>query len=268
MIGLLIFCFSSHFVLGEDVFAEDNDRCIVAHDRKLLTGIYEASKNTSELCFVRNEELVGTLDQFILVDTSKNLTDQYVRKDILSITASKIKTKKFLESKSLLVFSEPHKRHSLAKLCQELVNSGFEKPRILIGKRPKKLPELKSNLVSANDYLVEFSHFGVVTLATTPRVAMELANLGVPVVPHQEGVNLNTKVRNAFINYSLNGYLPIFVVAEDGQEQSIAKELKLGFKDEVFVVAGGLSALKNAVRNSVLGAAKRAGVDGMPGCAG
>ncbi|WNZ57308.1 hypothetical protein QT397_08210 [Microbulbifer sp. MKSA007] len=267
LIGLLIFFFGSQLAVAIDESADDHHRCISLPDRQSFTGIYGVAKNTSELCFARSEELTGTLDQFILIDVSEKLPDQNVPQDILSITTSRVKTKKFLKSKAILVFSEPHKRHSLAKLCQELVSSGFEKPKVLIGKRPEELSQAKTTIVSPNDYLVEFSHFGAVTLAATHSIGEELVNMGISVVPHQVDEDLNTRIRSAFISYSLNGYLPIFVVAEDGQEQRIAKKLKLGFKGEAFVIAGGLSALKNAVRNSALGAAKRAGVDGMPGCA-
>ncbi|MFA0810694.1 hypothetical protein [Microbulbifer epialgicus] len=274
MVGLLVvFCVSKH-ALSTEVLAVEGERCIAAPSADAFTRKHEVSPHTSELCFTRLEELTGTLEQLVLIDVASGANRGQIggqsggEKSPLAITPRQLKTKHFLKRKSLLLLSEPYKRHSMAQLCQELVQSGFENPKILIGKRPQGLFQEAHLSVSANDYLVELSHFGVVTVAANSSITQELTQLGIPVISNQTDQDLETTVRNAFISYSLNGYLPIFIVGETEQEKRLEKQLRRKFTEDVFVVTGGVEAIKRALRNGALGAVKRAGLDGVPGCAG
>jgi hypothetical protein len=128
--------FASKHALGSELLAVDSNRCTAPPIGEPFPAKLEVSSSTSELCFTRFEEVSGTNDQFLLANVSSSLLSDGTEDGVLSLPRNQLKTKHFLKPKPLLLFSEPHKRHFLAKLCQELVQFGFKRHKVLIGKRP------------------------------------------------------------------------------------------------------------------------------------
>ncbi|MEX2961792.1 hypothetical protein [Microbulbifer sp. TYP-18] len=231
-----------------------------------LTG--GATENTSELCFTRFNELSAGLAKIIPVNISAVPVRNGHEQRILNIPRQQLKTKQFLKQRPLLIFSAPHERYALAQLCHELIREGFELPKILIGERPSRFAQVDHAPVKAEDFLVELSHFGAITIASNEEIAQALAELGIPAIQGDSNSNEAMMARSAHTNHSLNGYLPVFLVTESAREQGVQSQLQQALPNEAFVVAGGVSAIRSALKNGAAGAVKRMSPEEMPACAG
>ncbi|MEW5249964.1 hypothetical protein [Microbulbifer discodermiae] len=267
-IGLLVLFTLSQNTLGSQTITADAEHCMAQESKSGLTLIEGTTENTSELCFTRFNELSAGLAQIIPVHISAVPLRNGREQRILNIPRQQLKTKQFLKQRPLLIFSAPHERYALAQLCHELIRAGFELPKILIGERPNRFAQVDHAPVKAEDFLVELSHFGAITIASNEEIAQALAELGIPAIQGEINSTEAMMARSAHTNYSLNGYLPVFLVTESAREQGVQSQLRQSLPDEAFVVAGGVSAIRGALKNSAAGAVKRMSPEEMPGCAG
>ncbi|MFA0810692.1 hypothetical protein [Microbulbifer epialgicus] len=258
----------SKSIFAADMTCVESDRCVAGFTERYFSSAHRDSSQESELYFVRSDELTGTLDQVALNCVPINTTSSNLSQNSTQLSARQFKKKLYLKDKSLLLFSEPHKRHSLAKLCYKLVQSSLRSPKILIGEFPQKNSSPHRFFISADDFLVDLNHFGVITVAVSQRIADELAVLSIPVIASESDINLKTTNHNTEIDYSLNSYLSKFIGGPSDAERNLQAFVNQQPKNQASVISSGISARKCVLNNSVLGAANRAGFNRVPNCAG
>ncbi|MFC6634928.1 hypothetical protein [Microbulbifer taiwanensis] len=266
-IGLLCVIGGYAHWLGAQTPETESGHCAAELDAGYFTPLIPTSAQTSELCFAQSGEFDGA-EQFLLIDVAAQPRSYPSVSNAIHLSDWQVKTKFFLKNKPLLIVAEPYKRHPLARLCNELIQNGFQHPKILIGSSATNNGERRSAIAPVDDFIVEVSNFGVVTVATNRKVADELAALGIPAVAVESGSNLKAAVRDATINYSLNGYLPVFIVGKLEDELDLEKRLNEAPVNEAFVVSGGIEGIKAALKTSALSAAKRLHPVGVSSCAG
>lgn len=156
-----------------------------------------------------------------------------------------------------------------ARLCKELIQSGFENPKILLGNISADIngDARRWTAASAEDFIEEVSQFGAVTIAATEGIYRDLQALGIPAVNPGNG-DLAQAVRSAAVSYSLNGYLPIFVVGASELEAGLQRMLQEKLAGQAFLVSGGIEAVSRALNTGALISAKRLGLHGASSCAG
>ncbi|MGL6160941.1 hypothetical protein [Microbulbifer sp.] len=245
----------------------ESEHCVAEPGVSYFTPLNPASAQTSELCFIRLGEVNDKTNQYLLIDTGAQPRTSHTVSSAIRLPQRQIKTKLFLKNKPLLIFAEPHKRHSLAKLCKDLIQTGFQNPKILIGRISEKDSENWSATVPVDEFIVEVRNFGAVTIATDQTVASELIALGIPAIA-AEGSDLKAAVRSATVNYSLSGYLPVFIVGDQEDDTGLVTLLSEKPISRAFVVSGGIERIKRTLKTTALSAAKRLGLHGVSNCAG
>lgn len=120
----------SHF-LNAQVTDVESGHCAAMTDPSYFSSLSLADEEASELCFVGAGEIDTTVDQNSLVGVAaqpqlNNLTQNRIR-----LPDWQIKSKSYLKNKSLLITVEPYNRNSLPKLCHNLIQVGFQNPKIL-----------------------------------------------------------------------------------------------------------------------------------------
>ncbi|WP_193165207.1 hypothetical protein [Microbulbifer hainanensis] len=265
--GLLWFFGGASGWLAAQASDIESEQCVVDPAVSYFTPILSTSTQTSELCFVRPSE-IQSFDRFVIVDTSAQSPLQNSALHTISLPDWQIKTKFFLKNKPILIVAEPYKRYALAKLCRELIQSGFQSPKILIDNDFRGAGKDLSADVPVEEFIVETSKFGAVTIAVDRQVAEEMAALGIPTINAGSAGGIKSAVREAEVNHSLNGYLPVFVVGKSGSEEELQNLLNGEPVSQAFVVSGGVESIKRVLKSSALSANKRLHPNGVSICAG
>ena len=265
---LWLLCFFGGYAhrLNAQVEHVESERCVAEPGLNYFTPLNLADEQTSELCFIRLSEIDGDADQYLRINVTSRSTASLASTNAIHLPAWQVKTKPYLKKKPLLIYAEPYKRHLLAKLCNELIQNGFQNPKILLGDNLAENGSRQSTSVPVDDFIVEISNFGAVTIASNQKVASELAALGIPAITAD--ANLKVAVRNAVVDYSLNGFLPVFLVGESKVEVELIQLLSENPTSPAFVVSGGIESISRALKTSALSSVKRFKKHGVPSCVG
>ncbi|AMX03082.1 hypothetical protein A3224_11345 [Microbulbifer thermotolerans] len=253
------------YCLSAKAAEAEADYCSADASGNYFTPLAPVRAETSELCFTHSEE-IKSVENLVLADVAVQPQFHDPALNVIHLSGRQLKTKVFLKNKPLLIVAEPYKRHSMAKLCKELIQGGFQSPKILIGGDIAGSDTV--SIVSVEDFIVEVSNFGAVTVATSRQVAKELSVLGIASVAVEENLQLAPVVHKAALDYSINGYFPVFVVGRKSEEAKLKLQLEGEPLSDVYLVSGGIEQVKSALKMSALRAVKRQGLDGVSSCGG
>ncbi|MCX2784375.1 hypothetical protein OQJ46_15375 [Microbulbifer thermotolerans] len=263
--GLLCVFWGFSYCLSAKAAEAEADYCSADASGNYFTPLAPVRAETSELCFTHSEE-IKSVENLVLADVAVQPQFHDPALNVIHLSGRQLKTKVFLKNKPLLIVAEPYKRHSMAKLCKELIQGGFQSPKILIGGDIAGSDTV--SIVSVEDFIVEVSNFGAVTVATSRQVAKELSVLGIASVAVEENLQLAPVVHKAALDYSINGYLPVFLVGRKSEEAKLKLQLESEPLSDVYLVSGGIEQIKSALKMSSLNAVKRQGLGGVSSCAG
>ncbi|QKX18575.1 hypothetical protein [Microbulbifer sp. YPW1] len=254
LVGVL--CTLSGYVLGSGTEDFDIQRCAAVPVAPYFPVSDINTLDTSEACFIRASEVGDSINEYFLVDVSSSPSLRSLFPQAIHLRSRQIKSTPSLRGKPLLIVSEPYKRYSMAKLCHELIESGFLTPKILLNDIPVTPGAKSIGSVSPEDFLVEVSNFGAVVIASDQEVADQLDSLGLPAWLPEKGLK-SQFVYRAISEYSLDGYLPVFVVGESvagGKVELVAGEKLV---NSIFLVSGGIESIERSLNVRALSAIKR-----------
>ncbi|MFV8781662.1 hypothetical protein ACNKU7_04490 [Microbulbifer sp. SA54] len=255
---LFIASISLRALSGEAVGTEDGFYSEVGLRKVWQSSFVVNDASISEECFVPVAELKGS---FTYVDVSLNPVRELFPSSSLHVPIRRVKTNQFLKDSKIVIGAESYKRFELAKLCQELVQSGFKDPIIVVW-NPSDISSHPPVSVSPDHFLVEAQRFGAVTIVPSKSVSDQLQKAGITAVYPDEGVSLEQLIRQSIEFSSLNRYLPVFYVEDTGTHIFSADDYKA-----VHVVEGGLQSVITALEVRSESALKRAGKDFRGACA-
>ena len=264
IVGVL--CVFSGYVSGESgEEALAVTQCAAEPDGSYFSSVASKSSNTSEICFVRANEVIDAIDKFQIVDVAAGPARRFSQFDSIRLPSWQIKSTSSLRHKPLLILAEPYKRHAMANLCSELIQSGFHNPKILLDYLPTDEKINSIELVSAEDFIVEVSNFGAVVIALEQKVATDLRSLGLPTLLAEAGRDLKSQL-GAARSYSLNGYLPVFLVGDAHAGDRLSDLNAEEAVGPIFIVSGGIESIKSALTASALNAIQRSSVGKVSSC--
>ena len=252
-----VLCLFSGCVFGSGVSDEGVEHCAAVPASQYASLVSATTSNISESCFVRASDVSENLDRYLVVNVSNRSISLSPTSPSVRMSDRQLKLRNALKRQPLLIIDKPHKRYSLARLCWELIQGDFRNPKILIGGIPGS-PYIRNLAeVSPEEFIVEVSNFGAVVIALGQNVADQLSALGLPALVVEGDVGLGTQLATAE-SYSINGYLPIFLVGDSSLNNEVYKAIDTEKRSvTVFSVAGGIEGVQKAINVSALNTVNR-----------
>ncbi|MCQ3829660.1 hypothetical protein HXX02_09395 [Microbulbifer elongatus] len=262
-----VICLFSELVFGKAASYSGVEHCVAAPTSQYASFVSETASNVSESCFVRESDISGNIDRYLVVDLSNSSIPLPPASRSVRMSGRQLKLRHALKRQPLLIVDEPHKRYSLAKFCSELIQDGFQNPKILIGDTSSTRYNQNFEMVSPEEFIVEASNFGAVVIALGRKVANQLEGLGLSALIVEGSIGIDAQLAAAE-DYSINGYLPVFLVG-DSTLSTEAYEKLAGNKYSVmfFPVAGGIEGVQSAVNIRALNAVSRDNDSVVSSCA-
>lgn len=256
----LLFVFGGRAVNSGEVADVESQSYCNAEPSEARYGAFVANDTSvSEICFVDYSEIQT---EHIPINVSDNLRSAVIPVDSIRMPVHQVKAASFLKDKSILIAAEPYKRFQLARLCHELMEAGFENPKIALWS-PKPGPDSSELIVPADDFLVEAINFGAVTIALDEKVSDELNSLGIASVYPKGEESLDSLLQSASSLYGLSGYLPVFLVGYRDTQP-----LRSIGSPPVYMVRGGVEEIKTTLSVAALNTIKNSKKDYRGNCAG
>ncbi|WP_226662915.1 hypothetical protein [Microbulbifer aggregans] len=247
---LILASISLRALSGEAVGTENGFYSEVGQRKDWPNSLVVNSSSLSEECFV---PIAALNDSYIYVDVSQRPPLSVFPSNSLHLPIHRVKANQFLKTRRVAIGAESYKRFELAALCQELRQSGFDKPLIAVW-NPSDIPSHPPVPVSADHYLVEAQRFSAVTIVPNKAVSDQLQKAGITAIYPGEGISLEQLIKQSIEVSSLNRYLPVFYI-EDTEGQVLSTH---DYK-AVHFVEGGIQSVIAALEIRSENALRRSG---------